>query len=337
MASIPTAVTAEAAVQSLAGALTTAMLDRPVGQRLNPDAVLAVLRLLAAGWDDARLATWLAAEEARIHKAYAAVPHKVGAEVPRAWVDHGKAAVTRPVTLHAPLVLRLMDQPQVRKILAELLQVTLSDFVKRASTSLSESKLMGGIMDRARGAVSGGITGGLLSAVGQGLNGEAERRVREFVDGAVGMALQQLVTQVCDPRRADAYGQLRAGILQSAVDTPMAEWARQLQALQPVQVVHALVRAVRDTVPTPAFETWFRQQHARVTAHETRPLRDVLEDAGALGPVTAALQWVVADELAWALHHPALDGWWAAHVADAPASAEPVAPKPSKPARKKKG
>lgn len=317
------------AIGALADVLIDITLERPVEDTLAPARVLPLLEMLATGWDDVRLQAFATAEHERLGAAYGAQDAHLRTQLPAAWVAAANDAVTPPVTLDPALVLRLLDQPQVRRILADLLRTQLTDFVRRMSTPLNESRLVSGVMNRAKGLVQGGITGGILAAVGGGLEAEAERRVRDFVDEAVGRALQQLVAQTCDPKFALAYGQLRAGILQSALDAPTRAWVQQVAALDPVGATMGMVRAIRDSVATPAFAQWLEQQWPHALGAQGHTVGQVLEDAGVLTAVrTAAHAWL-SQELAHVLAHPHLARWWAVHAEGQPPGDE--GPPPSKP------
>jgi hypothetical protein len=282
---------------ALAELLVDHTLDRTVEARINAGWLTHAARLVAKGWDDARLEVFFTAQMLESAQRAAQLKGSVASHAPPGALKALQAALAVPVSLDAQLLMRVVDQPQIRALIQDMLQLVLADFVKKASTPLSQSRVVSGVLSRARGMMQGSVAGGLLSAVGEGLSAEAERRVREYSDEAVSQVLSRVVNQLCDPRHAQAYGALRAGMVQSAADADVASWTRQVVATQPVPTVVTLLRTLREHVATPAFETWLAQHLGLWTPVPGTTLRAWLDQAGLLGTVRSTAVELLRQEL----------------------------------------
>lgn len=285
-----------AEVARLSEILVDNVLRRPLGERLDADRLLQLVRDAAAGWDDAKLAAFVDGEWERLYRGYGKLGGTVEAHVPADAVAAVEAQLRHPAPLDPVLLMALVDQPAVRTMMHELLQTTLSNFMKRASSPVADNKLASAVANRARGFLKSGMTGAVLSAVGEGLGAEADRRIRDFVDETTTAALQQVVARMADPAQEAAYGALRAGILRSAVQQDVKRWVEQLHRLSPPQRALKVVLAARDAVTTEAFEKFFRAQHALLRPTQ-QSLEQVLAEAGVLEPVRRTLVSVVTDEV----------------------------------------
>jgi len=300
-------------------------LARPLDERLDPDLVLALIQDGARDWDDARLKACVAREWTRLQAGYAALGGTVRDHVPQDALRALDTQLRQPASLDPVLLSALVDQPAVRSMMQELLQTTLSNFMKRASSPVADNRLASAMASRARGFLKSGMTGAVLSAVGEGLGAEADRRVREFVDETVTAALQQVVLRICDPAQEGAYGALRAGILDSAVHQDVTRWVAQVDRLQPAERALALALATRDAVQTPAFAAFLRAQLGLLRT-ESPSLWALLEDAGLLAPARRVAAEVVALELKSLVASDAFRDFFSAQGGAPP----PKAPRPRK-------
>jgi hypothetical protein len=322
----PTARLAETAVDHF--------LARPVCELVAPERVVALLRMALSGWDDARLEQCVNQEFTRVTDAMAAWQGSLESHVLPALGTALRNEVHRPLPLDPKLVMALADQPATRALVRDLLQTTLTNFVKQASNTVQESRVLGGVMSRARGLVSATMAGGIIAAVGESLNQEAERRVRDFVDGAVSATLQQVVGQVTDPRHEPSYGALRQGVVDSALRLPVAQWVAQSVAAAPHRRALGLLRAVRQAANTPGFLDWVAQGIRLIEPADSKAtVQTLLEAAGALVPVRRAAIELLKQELQPFVESAAFQSWLVELCGSSTPLRAPATPR----ARKKRG
>ncbi|MEW5849105.1 MAG: hypothetical protein AB2A00_09830 [Myxococcota bacterium] len=316
----PTAALAQVVVQQV--------LDRKLNVLLDARRIQGWVLTALKDWDDARLATTLAAEFARLTATYGALSGATSRHLPAA-IPHALAEQLRkPLPLDPVLLTALLDQPVVRSLVRDVLQTTLVNFVKKASTPLSEHRLFSGVVDKAKGWTRG-VGGGVLAAVSSGLEAEAERRIKDFVDDAVSAALQQAVAHLCDPRLRDAYGAMRVGVMESALALTPGAWMAQLRDADPVERGLALVFAFRTLAGTDEFHAWVVQQIERVVGPRLEhSLGSVLEELGLLSAARAVAVEVAQYELELLFSSDAFKTWLEETLGE---GEEPKA----KPARKK--
>lgn len=327
----------DGASRALAQVLVAHALDRRVSDDLDAGRVLALCRAVAKGWDDERLEVFVREELVMAAERARGLAGSLGAQVPGPMIGAASQVLERGVKLSPDLVRRLLDHPETRALTQDVLQVVLSDFVRKAQSTLSDSRLVGGVVSAARGFMNRGVTGTLLSAVGEGLNAEAERRIRDFLDEAVGAALARMVHQICDERHERAYGALRAGMLRAALGAEVGAWTEQVMAMDPAGGALVFVRAARRMVETEDFARWLREHLPLWTGRPGETWGALLERAG-LGQVREAVVDIVAAEVAGVLATDAFAQWWHA-VQEGTVVAQVPAPAPKRPARtrKKKG
>jgi hypothetical protein len=323
---------ADSPARRLAAVVVSAELDRPLGEVLSPSHLAAWVRAAAGGWDDGRLRTWLGQEVERHLRAVDGLPGPSQDHVPPPLVKAAEAALARPMRLEAPLVMGLVDQPEVRALIRDVLQVTLLSFMRKLGAPLTESGLLGGMVGRATKSALGaatksalGLASGVVSAVGAGLEQEAERKVREFLDDAMSGILQRGVNHVCDQKHQESYAALATGVLRSALQVSPSLWARQVRHADPVERGLGVLLVLRDFARSPAFSPWLEARLAPILdGRDALTVRQFLDGAGVLGPVQEVAAGVLGERLEVLFGGEPFAAWWAG-----------LAAPPKKPRRRK--
>ncbi len=334
-----TATGKQAPARALAALAVDTLLERPVAAGVTAERLLELLRTLALGFDEKRLAAALEAEWERTAGNAKGLAGSVAQHLPPHVLGGLRDAVGQPVVLDATLLMRVVDQPAVRTLLQDVLGVVVADAVRRVGQPLQQNALVSGMFSRAKGMMAGSVAGGILVAVGEGLSAEAERRLKDGADDMVSMALARMVASVCDVRQAQTYGALRARMVQSAVEAPVGDWVRQVMAAHPAKGVMVVALSVRQSVLAPEFEGWLRAHLPVWLPPPDTTARAWLEDASLLGAVReAAVEWLAAD-LALVLHSPEfalwLGGLFGAAAPPSAALAKPARARRDAPAAKK--
>ena len=215
------------------------------------------------------------------------------------WVPGEAAGRLRDVVaashgLDADQTLRWIDHDAMRDLVRRVLRETLSSFVKRLRSPVSESRILSSVKRRAGRfakrprALVGGLGDGMMGAVSDEMERQMQRRVGDFVDSAVGSVLRRIAEHVSDPSHQAQYGKMRAAMLDLTLQTSSRAAARTL-AKADLDAVAAYVRAeivgLRDS-------DLLRQRIVDM-------IEDELDDAPTLGD--------------WLAHRNLLDPWrdWA--------------------------
>lgn len=287
-------------------------LNRPLKEWLDADQLREWICLAARNWDMEQLKQTSHAEFNRLLTAWESQPGTTGETLPAAISTAVKAQLGKPMKLEAPLVMALMDQPTVRALIRDVLQVTLMTFVRKASSPLSDNRLFSGVVSRATSLAKGAST--VFSTLSSGLEQEAERRVREFIDEGMSAILQHAVAHICHEQHAEAYAALAAGVLDSALDLEPTQWGAQIRHAQPVERGIAFVSDLRRWVETEDFREWLDSAVQAFMEGRTRQsLGDLLEQAGLREPLEETATAVVHLHLQ-ALFSSDAFGTWLEHL-----------------------
>lgn len=201
--------------------------------------------------------------------------------------------VAVPWTPSERLVTRLLDQPPVRELTAVVLSDILRSFAERLKSA--DKGLLGGLGERAVkrggglfGSIAQGIgdaAGGIVGAVREELEAAMESRIQAFLGTATEQAVRRIAAWVSDPAQAPRTSALRAGALQTLLDTPVSELAAETRALD----VPALVDTVRAALSELA-------THPEAAARVEELVRALLIEAGDVSLGATLREVGMADE-----------------------------------------
>lgn len=230
----------------LARVLLDAALAAPVREFLAPDrivpAFVAGLRASVAAIDPQRLAAAIATHQA----AAVARPGPLADRLPPDLQRVLQTALRRPFTPGRELVQAAVDHAGMRALLRSVLQTTILDFATRLRTAMPDTGWIPGAGIRSKLM---GVAKGVASVVGAEVERQLEDRVRSFVDGALGRALDMIVERTTDPRFAAEMSAWRGDAVRSVLALPESVFLRERRKLDPEALaadLHAAARALAD-------------------------------------------------------------------------------------------
>lgn len=230
----------------LAQVLIDAVLAAPAREFIDPGrivpAFVAGLRAGAQRADPTHLAERLAHHMDRA----IARPSPLAGRLPLDLQRVLLAAVRRPFTPSRELVRAAIDHAGMRALLRTILQATILDFATRLRSAMPDTGWIPGAGIRSKLM---GVAKGVASAVGAEVERQLEDRVRSFVDGAIGRALDMIIERASDPRFAAEMATWRGDAVRSLLDLPESVFLAERRKLDPQRVaadVHAAVRALAE-------------------------------------------------------------------------------------------
>ena len=166
---------------------------------------------LRASADDARTRAWILEGVAALRTRLAAEQGAPLQALNPELIEPIKELLARPYTPNAEVLLSVLDHAAMRELVRDVLLHTLQayarhlrvpDGAKQAirSTGLGKSRL----------AAWAGAAKVAANIVGSEVEKRVEGRVHDFVDEAIGSAIEVGVRHLCDPRHANAFGRMRA-------------------------------------------------------------------------------------------------------------------------------
>ncbi len=160
-----------------------------------------------------------------------------------------RGALEHPYVPSEGLVFRLLDQQVFRSLMSEVLEGTLKRFRKRVAGV--DDQVFGGlgrrVARRGRGLL-GGVAENLVGAVAEEVEHQFEKRVSDFLGQATGEALRVVARHAADPDHSGAYAEVRVGILDTLLDTSIAELGEEVDGFGPMAYVDVVLEALRAEV-----------------------------------------------------------------------------------------
>lgn len=206
---------------ALAAMLVEETLARPVREIVDPGwlaaAVADGIRQAAAsdeleGWVRSRLSETLSRADR--------VTGTLADHLPVTLLGPLETALGRDLTLDPRLVAALIDHPSLRDLVAAMLQESLLDFGQRLRSLVPDGAALPGARLRSRLAE---VTRGVAGAVSGELERQLEQRVRTYVDGALGRAIDLAVERFSSPRWAPEMARWRVDVLHALLQHPLEE------------------------------------------------------------------------------------------------------------------
>lgn len=225
----------------------------------------------------------------------------------------------RPWAPDAEITFRLLDQPAMRHLVAEVLTTMLTRFRKRARAldggllkglggraAARSRSLFGGVAENLQG-----LAGNVVGAVKDEVEHSLDELVREFVEGATRDAVRAIAEHLAHPDHEGAFAELRVSVLDVLLDTPVQQLTHELDKAGPLDIVDVVLAGVRASVGAPDFVDRTEEALARVFEEagdgtlgawlDEIGLRDVWADT-TTELVTQRLQAVVRTD--------AFEAWW---------------------------
>jgi len=239
---------------ALAQVLLDLVLATPVREFIDPTRIVPAF---VAGLRASVLAPApdrLAAAIARHQRQATARPGPLAERIPPELQRVLQTALRRPFTPGRELVRAAVDHAGMRTLVRTILHTTLLDFATRLRSAMPDTAWIPGAGIRSKLM---GVAKGVASAVGAEVERQLEDRVRSFVDGALGRAIDMIVERASDPRFAGDMASWRGDAVRSILDLPESVFLAERRKLDPQQLVadlHAAATAVArwDRLPVEA-------------------------------------------------------------------------------------
>ncbi|MCB9778523.1 MAG: hypothetical protein H6742_08180 [Alphaproteobacteria bacterium] len=274
------------ALASLVTLVVDDLLTRPVDSLLDPefvaDQVIAALETAGSG---ERPEAWL---REQIDSLRSRVPDgTLGQRAPAEVVDPLRDALGRPIVWDRELVGALLDHDAMRSVFREVVTKAVTSYGKKLA-HLSQNNAV----TQAAGRLGLGQRGGGLSrlkTLGEGLakgisaelEHQAEDRVKDFVDQAMGRVMIQVADHLCDPAYADQYGRYRVHIVDTLLHTELRTLADELEKIDPDSLVATGAGIARSLSRREGFRDEVADAARKaMTEAGGRSLRDFLAETG---------------------------------------------------------
>lgn len=197
-----------------------------------------------------------------------------------------------PYTMDPEHTLKALDHEAMRGLVRRVLRETLTSFARRMRPSVPESRVLKGIGRRARKLASrpreklSGLGDGVMGMVGGEVERQMERRVGEFVDGAVGGVLRRIAEYLAEPGNLESFGRMRVAGSRIVLDTPTSDGAVILGKLDREQLVNAIASYIRGLPDAPDLDCVIRQAVEDETS-TAETLEEYLDRGNLLEPIRA--------------------------------------------------
>jgi hypothetical protein len=230
---------------------------RRVSEFVDVDRLLAAVDVAAEPSRVARLvARFLAPGRARTLDRLRASALPLGVWLPDPVRDALATLLGMPAPIPRALVDSVVADEHVRDSARAMLQEALSSFIHKAFAVTPGGRGLRGMI-----GLGARAAGGLFGGIGEEIQRQLEERVRDFVDGGVGMMQQRVAQKLTSEDTARLLGKRRRAMFLELLKQPESQIARftkrvpwdVLDAMVPSVIAHNLARAelraaIRDEV-----------------------------------------------------------------------------------------
>ena len=231
------------------------LLGRRVDELVQPDWLAErVVEGLRASADDDRTREWI---RQHVHEARDRIEQHDGAplkEVNPDLIEPLKELLARPYSPDAQVLLALLDHAAMRELVRDVLLHTLQAYARQLKVpDGAKQAIKSSGLGRSRLAAWAGAAKVAANMVGSEVEKRVEGRVYDFVDGAIGNAIEVGVHHICDPKHAAGFGRMRADAVDTLVGLDSATWVKELDKLELEELiddVHAMVKALARSEDT---------------------------------------------------------------------------------------
>lgn len=191
-----------------------------------------------------------------------------------------RGVLARPYLPDRDLVGRLVNHAAMERIFKDVLSGALRDFGSKISKISPGSTHLSRGFDRLR-SLQRRAGQGMLGGISNEIERQAEKRIREYVDASIVRTLQQVSDHLCDPRYSELYGDFRAHLMNTLLETPNRTLAAELDKLDPDDLVSTGAAVARTVARREGLRDEIAAA-ARVVLDGAggRSLQDFLEESG---------------------------------------------------------
>ncbi len=272
------------AMDELAGLIVDFLLSRRAADLVDADWIAdqALLALEAAANSPAAEARL----REQVERLRDRVPEgRLGDRVPDEVRRPLREVLRRPYQPDRELVGRLLDHSAFEELVRDVLVGALLDFTTRLRAAPQQAAgrlgILGKRVQSAGAGVLGGLQEGVLGGLGHTIEARAERKIRDFVEGALRTVIARIADHLCSEQHADNWGAMRAHALDVLLGTDNRVLAREFDKLHPGDLVDTLAATARALTG----RAGFRDEIASVArlaldALGDRSLEDLLRESG---------------------------------------------------------
>jgi hypothetical protein len=267
----------DAAITQLIDAAFAFACTRRVGEFVDFDRLLAAADVAAEPSRVMRLVARFAAPmRARVLERLRASSLPLGVWLPDPVRDALATMLGLPAPIPRALVDKVVADEHVRDSARAMLQEALSSFIHKAFSVTPGGRGLRGVI-----GLGARAAGGLFGGIGDEIQRQLEERVRDFVDGGVGMMQKSVAQRLTSADTARLLGKRRRAMFLELLAQPesqVARWVKKtpwdaLEAMLPALVAHNLGRAevraaLRDEIAVV------------VTELSTQTIGELLDEAG---------------------------------------------------------
>lgn len=229
-----------------------------------------------------------------------------------------REVLSHPWSPDPEMAFRILDQQAMRQLVAEILTTMLTRFRKRMPGGDGVLREFGSrAVKRSRGLFGGvagnlqDLAGSVVGAVKEEVENSLDELVREFVETATHDALRGIASYLADPTHERAFADLRVGVLDVLLDTPVRELVRELDKARPLEIVDVVLAGVRATVGAPDFVDRAEQAIAKVLEEAgDGTLGAWLDEVGLRTAWSETTTELVAQRLRAVVKTDAFEAWW---------------------------
>lgn len=283
------------ALDALVDLVIDHVLERPVSALVDPAWLAAqIVAALRAGTRDDRTEAWVRGQLRAVQQRVP--PGRLGQHLPAEVAQPLRAVLGRKVLFDRVLVGRLLDHEAARHLVTDLLSGALHGFVDKLRPVAGVASGVGGALGGALGAGRAskgldrlkllgqgvkGLSEGVIGGISQELEQRAEGKVKDFVDGALHAAMEQVADHLCAPENAARYAAYRLHVLDTVLDTDNRVLVGEIDKLDPDHLVRTAAGVLRSLARRPGFEAELqRAVQAALDEAGPRSLGDLLREAG---------------------------------------------------------
>lgn len=292
----------ESHIEGLVTVAVDHALTRPLAELIDPNWLAAALAdgvRSVSGSPDFR--PWLEAQLERGLDQAGKVGGTVGDHLPVTLLGPLQTALRREYVPDPALVRALMDHPSLRELIAAVLEASILEYGKRIKSVVDE--LPGSRL----GSRLAGVARGVASAAGVD---KVEDRVRTFVQGMLGRAVDMTIDRFCDPAHAPDMATWRIDILGAVMEQPVDRLIAEGHKFPPAQVAEDAANMIQ------ALSTW-RQLAETVESSLSALLGDFgavtagewLANSGLLEAWRPQLEHMLRSELQALVETDGFGGW----------------------------
>jgi hypothetical protein len=283
------------ALDALVDLVIDHVLERPVSALVDPAWLAAqIVAALRAGTRDDRTEAWVRGQLRAVQQRVP--PGRLGQHLPAEVAQPLRAVLGRKVIFDRALVGRLLDHEAARHLVTDLLSGALHGFVDKLRPVAGVASGVGGALGGALGAGRAskgfdrlkllgqgvkGLSEGVIGGISQELEQRAEGKVKDFVDGALHAAMEQVADHLCAPENAARYAAYRLHVLDTVLDTDNRVLVGEIDKLDPDHLVRTAAGVLRSLARRPGFEAELqRAVQAALDEAGPRSLGDLLRETG---------------------------------------------------------